>query len=156
LRDSGRTAFLDRDGTINVKARITVRDVAGGFHFLPGAEGGDPAAWGCRLAGGGGDQPARHRSRPHDGEAVDRIHRVLMELPVAAVRLPARGGNVRRRKPGTGLFLHAKHDFPEIDSPDRCDRRRASDSPPAGARLPHDPGRRGALPSCWTPPHACR
>jgi D-glycero-D-manno-heptose 1,7-bisphosphate phosphatase len=113
----GRTAFLDRDGTINVKAPEGeyVRS-PGEFRYLPGA----PEA--IRLLAGCGwrvivvtNQRGIALGRM-TAEAVDEIHRGLLELPVAAVYVcPHEKGACDCRKPGTGLFLQAKRDFPEID-----------------------------------------
>jgi HAD superfamily hydrolase (TIGR01662 family) len=47
---------------------------------------------------------------------VDEINRRLLELPVAAVYVcPHEKGTCDCRKPGTGLFLQAQRDFPEIE-----------------------------------------
>jgi D-glycero-D-manno-heptose 1,7-bisphosphate phosphatase len=114
---SGRTAFLDRDGTINVKPpdHEYVTSPAE-FHYLPGAEEA------IRLLAETGwrvvvvtNQRGIALGRM-TAEAVDRIHRVLMELPVAAVYVcPHEKGMCDCRKPGTGLFLQAQRDFPEIE-----------------------------------------
>jgi histidinol-phosphate phosphatase family protein len=114
---SGRTAFLDRDGTINVKAsdHEYVTSPAE-FHFLPGAEEAirllREAGWRVVVVT---NQRGIALGRM-TAEAVDRIHRVLMELPVAGVYVcPHEKGTCDCRKPSTGLFLQAKRDFPEID-----------------------------------------
>jgi D-glycero-D-manno-heptose 1,7-bisphosphate phosphatase len=114
---SGRTAFLDRDGTINAKApegEYVTSPAA--FHYLPGAEDA------IRLLAGAGwrvvvvtNQRGIALGRMTAG-AVDEINRRLLELPVAAVYVcPHEKGTCDCRKPGTGLFLQAQRDFPEID-----------------------------------------
>jgi len=114
---SGRTAFLDRDGTINVKApdHEYVTSPAE-FRFLPGAEEAirllADAGWRVVVVT---NQRGIALGRM-TAEAVDRIHRVLMELPVATVYVcPHEKGTCDCRKPGTGLFLQAKRDYPEIE-----------------------------------------
>jgi len=114
---SGRTAFLDRDGTINVKAPQGeyVRSVAE-FRYLPGAQDAirmlDDAGWRVVVVT---NQRGIALGRMTD-EAVDEIHRRLRELPVAAVYVcPHEKGACDCRKPGTGLFLQAQRDFPEIE-----------------------------------------
>jgi D-glycero-D-manno-heptose 1,7-bisphosphate phosphatase len=114
---SGRAAFLDRDGTINVKVpdHEYVTSPAE-FHYLPGAEEA------IRLLADTGwrvvvvtNQRGIALGRM-TSETVDRIHRVLMELPVAAVYVcPHEKGTCECRKPGTGLFLQAQRGFPEIE-----------------------------------------
>ena len=114
---SGRTAFLDRDGTINVKPPdheyVTSPEE---FHYLPGAEEAiqllAEAGWRVVVVT---NQRGIALGRM-TAEAVDRIHRVLMELPVAAVYVcPHEKGTCDCRKPGTGLFLQAQRDLPEIE-----------------------------------------
>jgi histidinol-phosphate phosphatase family protein len=114
---SGRTAFLDRDGTINAKAPDGEYVTSpAGFHYLPGAEDA------IRLLAGAGwrvvvvtNQRGIALGRMTAG-AVDEINRRLLELPVAAVYVcPHEKGTCDCRKPGTGLFLQAQRDFPEID-----------------------------------------
>jgi D-glycero-D-manno-heptose 1,7-bisphosphate phosphatase len=117
---SGRealTAFLDRDGTINEKAPegeyVTSLSQ---FRYLPGAEDA------IRLLADGGwrvvvvtNQRGIALGRM-TAEAVDEINRRLLELPVAAVYVcPHERDSCDCRKPGTGLFLQAQRDFPEID-----------------------------------------
>jgi len=114
---SGRTAFLDRDGTINVKPPDDeyVTSLAE-FHYLPGAEEA------IRLLANGGwrvvvvtNQRGIALGRMA-AEAVDQIHREVMRLPVAAVYVcPHEQGTCDCRKPGTGLFRRAQRDFPEIE-----------------------------------------
>jgi histidinol-phosphate phosphatase family protein len=114
---SGRTAFLDRDGTINAKAPDGEYVTSpAGFHYLPGAEDA------IRLLAGAGwrvvvvtNQRGIALGRMTAG-AVDEINRRLLELPVAAVYVcPHEKGTCDCRKPGTGLFLQAQRDFPEIE-----------------------------------------
>ena len=114
---SGRTAFLDRDGTINVKAPEGEYVTSpADFRYLPGAEDA------IRLLAGAGwrvvvvtNQRGIALGRMTAG-AVDEINRTLLELPVAAVYVcPHEKGTCDCRKPGTGLFLQAQRDFPEIE-----------------------------------------
>jgi D-glycero-D-manno-heptose 1,7-bisphosphate phosphatase len=114
---SGRTAFLDRDGTINAKAPEGEYVTSpAGFHYLPGA------ADAIRLLAGAGwrvvvvtNQRGIALGRMTAG-AVDEINRRLLELPVAAVYVcPHEKGTCDCRKPATGLFLQAQRDFPEIE-----------------------------------------
>ncbi len=115
---SGRTAFLDRDGTINVKAPEGeyVRSLSE-FRYLPGAEDAirSLAAAGWRVVVVTNQRGiALGRMSAAD---VEEIHaRLLLELPVAAVYVcPHEKGTCDCRKPGTGLFLQAQRDFPEIE-----------------------------------------
>ena len=114
---SGRTAFLDRDGTINVKAPEGEYVTSPAeFRYLPGAEDA------IRLLAGAGwrvvvvtNQRGIALGRMTAG-VVDEINRTLLELPVAAVYVcPHEKGTCDCRKPGTGLFLQAQRDFPEIE-----------------------------------------
>jgi D-glycero-D-manno-heptose 1,7-bisphosphate phosphatase len=114
---SGRTAFLDRDGTINVKAPEGEYVTSPAeFRYLPGAEEA------IRLLASAGwrvvvvtNQRGIALGRMTAG-AVDEINRTLLELPVAAVYVcPHEKGTCDCRKPGTGLFLQAQRDFPEIE-----------------------------------------
>jgi D-glycero-D-manno-heptose 1,7-bisphosphate phosphatase len=114
---SGRTAFLDRDGTINAKAPEGeyVRSPAE-FRYLPGAEDAirllADAGWRVVVVT---NQRGIALGRMTAG-AVDEINRALLELPVAAVYVcPHEKGTCDCRKPGTGLFLQAQRDFPEIE-----------------------------------------
>lgn len=111
------TAFLDRDGTINEKAPegeyVTSLSQ---FRYLPGAEDAirllADAGWRVLVVT---NQRGIALGRM-TAEAVDEIHRHLLELPIAAVYVcPHEMGVCDCRKPGTGLFLRAKRDFPEID-----------------------------------------
>jgi D-glycero-D-manno-heptose 1,7-bisphosphate phosphatase len=114
---SGRTAFLDRDGTINVKAPEGEYVTSPAeFRYLPGAEEA------IRLLASAGwrvvvvtNQRGIALGRM-TAEAVDEINRRLLELPVAAVYVcPHEKGTCDCRKPATGLFLQAQRDFPEIE-----------------------------------------
>jgi histidinol-phosphate phosphatase family protein len=114
---SGRTAFLDRDGTVNFKAPDGEYVTSPAeFHYLPGAEEAirllADAGWRVVVVT---NQRGIALGRM-TSEAVDRIHRLLMELPVAAIYVcPHEKGTCECRKPGTGLFLQAQRDFPEIE-----------------------------------------
>jgi D-glycero-D-manno-heptose 1,7-bisphosphate phosphatase len=114
---SRKTAFLDRDGTINVKAPggAYVESVDG-FRYLPGAEEA------VRLLAGAGwlvivltNQRGIALGRMSRA-AVDEIHDRLRLLPVDGIYVCPHGeGECDCRKPGTGLFQQAKADFPDID-----------------------------------------
>jgi D-glycero-D-manno-heptose 1,7-bisphosphate phosphatase len=86
------------------------------FRYLPGAEDA------IRLLAGAGwrvvvvtNQRGIALGRMTAG-AVHEINRTLLELPVAAVYVcPHEKGTCDCRKPGTGLFLQAQRDFPEIE-----------------------------------------
>jgi histidinol-phosphate phosphatase family protein len=114
---SGRTAFLDRDGTINVKAPEGEYVTSPAeFRYLPGAEDA------IRLLAGAGWRVVVVSNQRGialglmTAGAVDEINRTLLELPVAAVYVcPHEKGTCDCRKPGTGLFLQARRDFPEIE-----------------------------------------
>jgi histidinol-phosphate phosphatase family protein len=112
------TAFLDRDGTINVKAPegeyVRSWDE---FAFLPGAEEA------IRLLAAGGwrivvvtNQRGVALGRMSMAD-VDDIHRRMREaVPVDAVYVcPHERGTCDCRKPGIGLFRRALSDDPEID-----------------------------------------
>jgi len=115
---SGRAAFLDRDGTINVKSpdHEYVTSPAE-FRYLPGAEQAirllADAGWRVVVVT---NQRGIALGRM-TSETVDQIHRrLMMELPVAAVYVcPHEKGTCDCRKPATGLFLQAQRDFPEIE-----------------------------------------
>jgi len=114
---SGRAAFLDRDGTINVKAPegeyVTSPD---GFVFLPGAERA------IRLLAGAGWRVivvsnqrgvALGRMSLADVEAVNGR---MAHLPLDGVFVcPHDRGECDCRKPGTGLFRQAQERFPDIE-----------------------------------------
>lgn len=113
---TGRAAFLDRDGTINVKAPegdyITTPER---FAFLPGAEEA------VRLMADTGWKVlvvtnqrgvALGRMTMDDLAAVNAR---MAHLPVSGVYVcPHERGVCDCRKPGTGLFLQAQAEFPEI------------------------------------------
>jgi D-glycero-D-manno-heptose 1,7-bisphosphate phosphatase len=113
---SGRTAFLDRDGTINEKAPEGeyVTD-PGGFRFLPGAEEA------VRLLDAGGWRVvvvsnqrgvALGRMTMDD---VDAVNARMAHLPIEAVYVcPHERGTCDCRKPGTGLFERARAELPDI------------------------------------------
>jgi D-glycero-D-manno-heptose 1,7-bisphosphate phosphatase len=111
------TAFLDRDGTINEKApEGEYVTSAAEFRYLPGAEDAirllADAGWRVVVVT---NQRGIALGRM-TAESVDEIHRRLLELPIAAVYVcPHEKGACDCRKPGTGLFLQAQRDFPEID-----------------------------------------
>jgi D-glycero-D-manno-heptose 1,7-bisphosphate phosphatase len=114
---SARAAFLDRDGTINVKApegRYITAPAQ--FRFLPGAE--DAIR---RLAAAGWlvvvvtNQRGVALGRMTMAD-VDAIHARMAHLPIAGVFVcPHDRGECDCRKPGTGLFRQAKERFPGID-----------------------------------------
>jgi D-glycero-D-manno-heptose 1,7-bisphosphate phosphatase len=112
-----RAAFLDRDGTINVKPPEGeyVESVAG-FRYLPGAE--DAVR---RLADAGWRVIVVTNQRGialgrMSHEAVDEIHDRLRALPVDGIYVcPHEEGLCDCRKPGIGLLLQAAADFPDID-----------------------------------------
>jgi D-glycero-D-manno-heptose 1,7-bisphosphate phosphatase len=111
------TAFLDRDGTINEKApEGEYVTSAAEFRYLPGAEDAirllADAGWRVVVVT---NQRGIALGRM-TAESVDEIHRRLLELPIAAIYVcPHEKGACDCRKPGTGLFLQAQRDFPEID-----------------------------------------
>jgi D-glycero-D-manno-heptose 1,7-bisphosphate phosphatase len=114
---SGRAAFLDRDGTINVKAPegeyVTSPEQ---WQFLPGAEEA------VRMLGAAGwlvvvvtNQRGVALGRM-TLEQVGRINDRMSHLPIAGVYVcPHERGICDCRKPGTGLFDQARADFPEIE-----------------------------------------
>jgi D-glycero-D-manno-heptose 1,7-bisphosphate phosphatase len=113
---SVRTAFLDRDGTINAKAPegdyITSPQR---FVFLPGAERA------IRLLADAGWRVvvvtnqrgvALGRMTMDD---VDAVNARMAHLPIAGVFVcPHERGACDCRKPGTGLFRQAQQRFPQI------------------------------------------
>jgi D-glycero-D-manno-heptose 1,7-bisphosphate phosphatase len=111
------TAFLDRDGTINQKAPEGEYVTSPAqFRYLPGAEDAirllADAGWRVVVVT---NQRGIALGRM-TAAAVDEIHRHMLELPIAAVYVcPHEKGVCDCRKPGTGLFLDAQRDFPEID-----------------------------------------
>jgi D-glycero-D-manno-heptose 1,7-bisphosphate phosphatase len=114
---SVRTAFLDRDGTINAKAPegdyITAPQR---FVFLPGAERA------IRLLADAGWRVvvvtnqrgvALGRMTMDD---VDAVNARMAHLPIAGVLVcPHERDSCDCRKPGTGLFEQARAAFPEIE-----------------------------------------
>jgi D-glycero-D-manno-heptose 1,7-bisphosphate phosphatase len=114
---SGKTAFLDRDGTINVKAHegAYVESVED-FRYLPGAQEAirllAEAGWRVIVVTNQRGVALGRMSL----EAVDDIHDRLRLLPVDAIYVcPHAEGVCDCRKPGIGLFEQAKRDFPGID-----------------------------------------
>jgi D-glycero-D-manno-heptose 1,7-bisphosphate phosphatase len=113
---SRRAAFLDRDGTINVKApegAYVTRPEE--FAFLPYAEEAIAllAAAGWRVVVVTNQRGiALGRMTLADVEAVNAR---LAHLPVDAVFVcPHDRGVCECRKPGVGLFLQARERFPDI------------------------------------------
>ena len=112
------TAFLDRDGTINVKAAegeyVRSWDE---FAFLPGAEEAIRllAAAGWRVVVVTNQRGVALGRMTMDD--VEDIHRRMREaVPVDAVYVcPHERGACDCRKPGIGLFRQAMGEFPEID-----------------------------------------
>ena len=112
-----RTAFLDRDGTINVKAPegdyVTSPEQS---VFLPGAEQAvrllDAAGWLVVVVT---NQRGVALGRMTLDE-VGRVNACLAHLPIAGVYVcPHERDTCDCRKPGTGLFVQARAEFPEID-----------------------------------------
>jgi D-glycero-D-manno-heptose 1,7-bisphosphate phosphatase len=114
---SERAAFLDRDGTINVKAPegeyVTAPE---GFEFLPGAERAIRllAESGWRVIVVSNQRGvALGRMTEADLEAVNAR---MAYLPIAGIFVcPHDRGVCECRKPGTGLFRQAQERFPGID-----------------------------------------
>jgi D-glycero-D-manno-heptose 1,7-bisphosphate phosphatase len=112
------TAFLDRDGTINVKAPegeyVTTWQQ---FRFLPGAERAvgllREAGWRVIVVSNQRGV-ALGRMGAHD---VEEIHRRMQETaPVDAVYwCPHERGVCECRKPGVKLFRDAARDFPGLE-----------------------------------------
>ncbi len=123
MADRLDTVFLDRDGTINVKAAAT--DYVTNwqeFEFLPGAIDGL-----CLLTEAGmrtivvTNQRGVALGRMTPGD-VNEIHRRMQtELAAHGARIDAvyHCPHAERacdcRKPRTGMFVRASRDFPEID-----------------------------------------
>jgi D-glycero-D-manno-heptose 1,7-bisphosphate phosphatase len=110
---SGRTAFLDRDGTINEKAPegeyVTDPDQ---FRFLPGAEEAvrllDAAGWRVVVVS---NQRGVALGRMTLAD-VDAVNARLSHLPIAGVyTCPHDRGVCDCRKPGTGLFEQARREL---------------------------------------------
>jgi D-glycero-D-manno-heptose 1,7-bisphosphate phosphatase len=114
---TGRTAFVDRDGTINVKAPegdyITAPEQ---WLFLPGAEQAvrllDAAGW-LVVVVTNQRGVALGRMTLDD---VGRVNDCMSHMPIARVYVcPHERDTCDCRKPGTGLFVQARAEFPEID-----------------------------------------
>ena len=112
-----RTAFLDRDGTINMKAPegeyVTSWE---GFAFLPGAV---EAIALLRERGWRVVVVTNQRGVALGGMSladVEEIHRRMREAaPLDAVYVcPHERDSCDCRKPGIGMFLQAQADFPDI------------------------------------------
>jgi D-glycero-D-manno-heptose 1,7-bisphosphate phosphatase len=113
---SERAAFLDRDGTINVKAPegeyITSPD---GFQFLPGAEQAirllAEAGWRVIVVS---NQRGVALGRM-TAEDVDAVNARMAHLPIDGIFVcPHDRGECDCRKPGIGLFRQAQERFPEL------------------------------------------
>jgi D-glycero-D-manno-heptose 1,7-bisphosphate phosphatase len=113
-----RTAFLDRDGTINVKA--PAGDYVTGwdrFAFIPGAVRAirlfQDSGWRVVVVSNQRGI-ALGRMSPAD---LDEIHRRMRaRAPVDAIyHCPHDRGMCRCRKPGPGMFEDALRDLPGID-----------------------------------------
>jgi D-glycero-D-manno-heptose 1,7-bisphosphate phosphatase len=113
---SARTAFLDRDGTINAKAPqgdyITAPQQ---FVFLPGAERAirllAEAGW-LVVVVTNQRGVALERMTIDD---VDAVNASMAHLPIAGVFVcPHQRGACDCRKPGIGLFQQAQQRFPQI------------------------------------------
>lgn len=114
---SERAAFLDRDGTINVKAPEGeyVR-APEGFEFLPGAERAirllAESGWRVIVVS---NQRGVALGRMTEAD-VEAVNARMAHLPIAGIFVcPHDRGVCDCRKPGTGLFLQAQERFPEID-----------------------------------------
>jgi D-glycero-D-manno-heptose 1,7-bisphosphate phosphatase len=112
------TAFLDRDGTINVKAPEGEYVTSWGeFTFLPGAEEA------VRLLADAGWRVVVVTNQRGVAlgrmaiEDVDEIHRRMRErVPIDAVYVcPHERGTCDCRKPEAGMLLQAMRDDPGID-----------------------------------------
>jgi D-glycero-D-manno-heptose 1,7-bisphosphate phosphatase len=112
-----RTAFLDRDGTINVKAPegeyVTSWET---FAFLPGAV----EAIGLLRERGWRVVVVTNQRGVALGRMsladVEDIHRRMREAaPLDAIYVcPHERASCDCRKPGTGMFLQAQAEFPDI------------------------------------------
>ena len=112
-----RTAFLDRDGTINEKAPegeyVTFWDQ---FAFLPGAVDAigllRQRGWRVVVVT---NQRGVALGRMSQAD-VDDIHRHMREAAQldAVYVCPHERDSCDCRKPGTGMFLQAQADFPDI------------------------------------------
>jgi histidinol-phosphate phosphatase family protein len=115
---SGKAAFLDRDGTINVKPpEGEYLESVAGLRYLPGAEEAvrmlAEDGWRVIVVTNQRGIALGVMSR----EAVDEIHdRLRSDLPIDGIYVcPHDEGVCDCRKPGVGLFRQAQADFPEID-----------------------------------------
>ena len=114
---SERAAFLDRDGTINVKAPegeyVTAPE---GFEFLPGAERAirllAESGWRVIVVS---NQRGVALGRMTEAD-VEAVNARMAHLPIAGIFVcPHDRGVCDCRKPGTGLFRQAQERFPGID-----------------------------------------
>ncbi len=117
---SGRTAFLDRDGTINEKAPEGEYVTGpGGFRFVPGAEEAvrllDAAGWRVVVVSNQRGVALGRMTM----EDVERVNARMAHLPIAAVYVcPHDHGECDCRKPGTGLFEQARAECPDLSFAD--------------------------------------
>jgi D-glycero-D-manno-heptose 1,7-bisphosphate phosphatase len=113
---SERAAFLDRDGTINVKAPEGEYITSpGSFEFLPGAERAIEllASAGWRVIVVSNQRGVALGRMSLAG--VEAVNDRMGHLPIDAVLVcPHDRGECDCRKPGTGLFRQAQERFPEI------------------------------------------
>jgi D-glycero-D-manno-heptose 1,7-bisphosphate phosphatase len=115
---ASRTAFLDRDGTINVKAPEGeyVRSWEE-FRFLPGAREAiallRQAGWRVVVVS---NQRGVALGRMTAADVEDVHRRMREQVPVDAVYwCPHDRGVCECRKPGVELFTDAARDFPGLD-----------------------------------------
>lgn len=114
---SERAAFLDRDGTINVKAPEGEYVTSpGGFTFLPGAERAirllAEAGWRVIVVS---NQRGVALGRMTAAD-VDAVNARMAHLPIDGIFVcPHERGECDCRKPGTGLFRQALKRFPGIE-----------------------------------------
>ena len=115
---SERAAFLDRDGTINVKAPEGEYVTSpGGFTFLPGAERAirllAEAGWRVIVVS---NQRGVALGRMTAAD-VDAVNARMAHLPIDGIFVcPHERGECDCRKPGTGLFRQALERFPGIEN----------------------------------------
>ena len=118
-----KAVFLDRDGVINRKVPDgTYVKCWEEFVFLPGV---NDALRLIKRAGYRVIVVTNQRGIARRVMTEDALHRIhtymLTELAQAGVQIdalyycPHEAGQCRCRKPQTGLFWHAKRDFPDID-----------------------------------------
>lgn len=121
--DSSWTLFLDRDGVINVRLPGDYVKTVAEFEFLPGVPEAIAALskiYG-RIVVVTNQQGISKGLYSH--EDLDLIHRhMVSSIENAGGRINAvyyahqlASENSPMRKPGTGMALQAKKDFPEID-----------------------------------------